>query len=84
MRGAALAGLTMLVAGAAAAQEARPTADEMRDLIAAARATAKATQESVEYGRTVPDILTQILIKLDKLENKLDKVENAVKAGRKR
>ena len=54
---------------------------EMRELLEAARATAKATQDSVEYGRVVPDILTQILAKLDKLENKLDKVENAVKSA---
>ena len=85
---AALAGLGMLAAGAAAAQEARqearPTAAEMGELLEAARATAKATRESVEYGRTVPDILTQILIKLNKLEDKLDKVETAVKAQRKR
>lgn len=87
---AALAGLGMLMAGAVAAQDARPsvegrpTADEMRDLLDAARTTAKATRESLEYGRTVPDILTQILIKLDKIEDKLDKVENAVKAQRKR
>ena len=52
---------------------------EMRDLIEAARATAKSSAETVEYGRVVPDILTQILAKLDKLENKLDKVENAIK-----
>jgi hypothetical protein len=52
----------------------------MRDLIEAARATAKSSSEAVEYGRVVPDILTQILAKLDKLEDKLDKVENAVKA----
>lgn len=54
---------------------------EMRDLLDSARATAKATRESVDYARVVPDILTQILVKLDKIENKLDKVENAVKAG---
>jgi hypothetical protein len=53
----------------------------MRELLEAARATAKSTREAVEYGRVVPDILTQILTKLDKLEDKLDKVENAVKAG---
>ena len=59
-----------------------PTASgDMRELLEAARATAKSTREAVEYGRVVPDILTQILTKLDKLEDKLDKVENAVKAG---
>lgn len=54
---------------------------EMRDMLEAARATAKATREAVDYNRVVPDILTQILAKLDKLEDKLDKVENAVKAS---
>jgi hypothetical protein len=49
-------------------------------LIDAAKATAKATQESLDYARVTPDILHQILAKLDKLEGKLDKVENAVKA----
>jgi tetrahydromethanopterin S-methyltransferase subunit G len=34
----------------------------------------------VDYVRVTPDILHQILAKLDKLEDKLDKVENAVKA----
>lgn len=86
---AALVGLGMLAAGAVAAQEARPVearpaAGDMRDLLEAARATAKATRESVDYNRTVPDILTQILIKLDKLEDKLDKIETAVKGQRKR
>ena len=62
-----------------------PTADghstaEMRELLEAARATAKASRESVDHGRVVPDILQQILAKLDKIENKLDKVENAIKA----
>ena len=52
---------------------------EMRELVDAARATAKATQDGLEYSRVVPDILTQVLAKLDKLENKLDKIENAVK-----
>jgi hypothetical protein len=51
----------------------------MRDLLEAAQATAKATRESVEYGRVVPDILQQVLAKLDKIEDKLDKVEMAVK-----
>jgi hypothetical protein len=51
-----------------------------RELIDAAKATAKATQESVVYARVTPDILHQILAKLDKLEGKLDKIENAVKA----
>lgn len=71
---------------AAGAQEAatRPTAAEVGALVEAARETAKATRESVEYNRAVPDILTQILAKLDKLEDKLDKVESAVKSSRRR
>ena len=52
---------------------------ELRELIDAAKATAKSTRESVEYARVMPDILTQILTKLDKIEDKLDKVENAIK-----
>ncbi len=58
-----------------------PSEAETRELLEAARATAKAARENVEYARVVPDILTQILAKLDKIEDKLDKVENAVKAG---
>lgn len=53
---------------------------EIRALLEAARETAKATREAVDYQRVMPDILTQILTKLDKLEDKLDKVENAIKA----
>ena len=48
-------------------------------MIDAAKATAKATRESLDYVRVTPDILHQILAKLDKLEGKLDKVENAIK-----
>lgn len=55
---------------------------EIRELIEAAQATAKASRENVDYARVVPDLLYQILAKLDKIEDKLDKVENAVKAGR--
>lgn len=57
------------------------SAAEIRELIDAAQATAKATREAVDYSRVTPDLLTQILAKLDKLEDKLDKVENAIKAG---
>ena len=52
---------------------------EIRELLDAAKATAKATRENVDYARVVPDVLFQILAKLDKIEDKLDKVENAVK-----
>ena len=86
MRGAALIGivLTGLAAlgfpGVARAQTGGPVpAAEMRELVEAARATAKAAQDGAESARIVPDILTQILAKLDKIENKLDKVENAIK-----
>ena len=53
---------------------------DIRELLEAAKASAKAARESVDYARVTPDILTQILAKLDKIENKLDKIENAVKA----
>jgi hypothetical protein len=67
-------------AQAPAGQGATLSEADTRELIDAAKATAKATRESVEYARVTPDILHQILAKLDKLEDKLDKVENAVKA----
>jgi hypothetical protein len=52
---------------------------EVRELLDAAKATAKAARENVDYNRVVPDLLFQMLTKLDKLENKLDKIENALK-----
>jgi hypothetical protein len=84
-----MAVLTVFVAagllGPAGAQPGpSPSDTEMRELLEAARATAKAARENVDYARVVPDILTQILAKLDKIEDKLDKVENAVKAGQAR
>ena len=54
---------------------------EIRELIEAAQATAKASRENVDYSRVVPDLLYQILAKLDKIENKLDKVETTLKAN---
>ncbi len=73
--------LCLALASPTAAQTAPALSQaDTRELIDAAKATAKATRESVEYARVTPDILHQILAKLDKLEGKLDKVENAVKA----
>lgn len=59
---------------------------DMREMVDLMRAAATAARESVDYQRVVPDILTQILTKLDKLEDKLGKVEAAIegKGGRKR
>ncbi len=84
MRGAVIVGVVLaaLTAGPGQAQAPAPAAmsdSDLRELLDAARATAKATREGVEHSRIVPDILTQILTKLDKIEDKLDKVENAVK-----
>jgi hypothetical protein len=64
-----------------AANETSPalSSTEMRELLDAAKATAKATRENVDYIRVVPDMLHQIQVKLDKLEDKLDKIENAIK-----
>jgi hypothetical protein len=58
-----------------------PSSEETRELLEAAKATAKATRDSLDYVRVTPDLLYQILAKLDKIENKLDKVENAIKDG---
>jgi hypothetical protein len=87
MRGAMLTGLmlaslaSVAEAQTAAAPDAPMAAADMRELVEASKATAKATRESLDYARVTPDILTQILAKLDKIENKLDKVENAIKAS---
>jgi hypothetical protein len=78
--------LFALTGSAQAQTSSAPAADnpamssaEIRELLDAAKATAKATRENVDYIRVVPDILFQILTKLDKIENKLDKIENALK-----
>ncbi|WP_201832326.1 hypothetical protein [Microvirga zambiensis] len=52
---------------------------EMRELIEATQAIAKASRENVDHARVVPDLLYQILAKLDKIETKLDKVETTLK-----
>jgi hypothetical protein len=75
---------------AAHAQTATPgagaglTAEDVRALIEASQATAKASREAVDYGRVVPDILTQILAKLDKIEDKLARIEDLQKAANRR
>jgi hypothetical protein len=82
MRGAVIVGVVLAALAAGPGQAQAPAAmseADVRELLDAARATAKATREGVDHSRVVPDILTQILTKLDKIEDKLDKVENAVK-----
>jgi hypothetical protein len=54
---------------------------ELEGLLEAARETAKATREGVDYGRVVPDLLVQLLTKLDKIENKLDRIEGSRASG---
>ena len=83
MRGLPLVALAFLSLPAAAHAQAGPppSSQETRELLEAAKATAKATRESLDYVRVTPDILHQILVKLDKIEDKLDKVENAIKDG---
>ena len=82
MRRLSLAALAVLtLAAPAAAQSAPPSSAETRELLEAAKATAKATRDSLDYVRVTPDLLYQILAKLDKVEGKLDKIENAIKGG---
>ena len=83
MRGLTLAalGFLALTTTAGAQTPPPPSSQETRELLEAAKATAKATRDSLDYVRVTPDLLYQILAKLDKIENKLDKVENAIKDG---
>ena len=74
-------GLVAPAAAQTAADSGPVTRAEIRELIEAAQATAKASRENVEYSRVVPDLLYQILAKLDKIETKLDKVETTLKEG---
>lgn len=57
---------------------------DLREVVDLMRVAATSARESVDYQRVVPDILTQILAKLDKIEDKLDKVETAAKGGNRR
>jgi hypothetical protein len=66
-------------ATAPGAPSSAPASSEMRELLDAAKATAKATRENLDYAKVTPDLLYQILAKLDKIEDKLDKVENAIR-----
>ena len=78
----ALTGQAMAQTGPAPANDAVAISRaEMRELIEATQATAKASRENVDYARVVPDLLYQILAKLDKIEGKLDKVETTLKAS---
>jgi len=81
MRSAVLVAVVMagLLGPAQAQQGSVPSEAETRELLEAARATAKAARENVDYARVVPDILTQILAKLDKIEDKLGRIEDAVR-----
>jgi hypothetical protein len=84
MRGlpfAALALLSLTAIAEAQTNPPPPSSEETRELLEAAKATAKATRESLDYVRVTPDILHQILAKLDKIEDKLDKVETAIRNG---
>ena len=87
MRILAVAVLTFGLAGQAMGQSSPPpspeavTRSEVRELIEAAQATAKASRENVDYARVVPDLLYQILAKLDKIEDKLDRVDTTLKAS---
>ena len=82
--GPALAQATPAPRNAGATEE-RPagglTAAEIRELLASSAATAKATREAVDYSRVMPDLLTQILAKLDKIEDKLGKLEADIEGG---
>ena len=64
---------------APAAAPATASGSEMRELLDAAKATAKATRDNLDYAKVTPDLLYQILAKLDKIEDKLDKVETAIR-----
>jgi hypothetical protein len=82
--GVGLAGLAPAARAQGPAQPGASSEAEMRELVEAAKATAKATRDMADSSRVTPDILTQILTKLDKLEDKLDKIENALKQRERR
>ena len=84
MKRAAMGAVVLLtMSGAAFAQDGL-TREDVQALRDAAQATAKATRENVDYARVTPDILYQILAKLDKIEGKLDKLENLQRAANQR
>ena len=79
-----IAAAILLVGSVCAAQAQRTdalTREDVQALRASAEVTAKSTRETVEYVRVTPDLLHQILAKLDKIENKLDKLENLQRAA---
>ena len=81
MRGIMVVGVVLagLMAPAKAQTGAALPESDLRELIEAAKATAKTSRESVDYARVTPDLLTQILAKLDKIEDKLVRVEDAIR-----
>jgi hypothetical protein len=81
MRGVMMVGIILagLVSPALAQTGAALPEADLRELVEAAKATAKATREGVDQARVTPDILTQILVKLDKIEDKLVRVEDAIR-----
>ncbi len=81
MRRPSLIAIALLAFAAQAQAQTSPSSEETRELLEAAKATAKATRDSLDYVRVTPDLLYQILAKLDKVEGKLDKIENAIKDG---
>src|SRR3954464_4010115 len=90
MRGVIGIGLVLAaLAGPALAQSTTPQAGapqaglgeaDIRELLEAAKESAKAARETVDYVRVTPDLPTQILAKVDKIENNLDKIAHAVTA----
>ncbi|WP_188611704.1 hypothetical protein [Chelatococcus reniformis] len=79
----------ILLAGPAPARAGEPPAAkpapatseaDSRDLLEAAKATAKSARTTAENIAVVPDLLVQILTKLDKIEDKIARLETAMQA----